>query len=185
MTKKIATVLFLILATQIQAQFIKKKSIDASIGLGATLPNDNDTDLTGSGFYLQGEYVLKVSNWLDLRPYAGVVFTKTDDDENTPEEFEASTNAFLIGGKVRAKIPIPWVSPFIELGIGASLGSFKTITNNSNIDESGLIAHIPFSLGLEVGKKHNIDIAFLYYFQNSVEQITGAAALGITIPLEN
>lgn len=45
--------------------------------------------------------------------------------------------------------------------------------------------HIPFSIGLELGKKHNFGIAFTYYFHISVEQFAGAAAIGLSIPLKS
>ncbi|MGB5665324.1 MAG: hypothetical protein WBM53_00645, partial [Maribacter sp.] len=97
--------------------------------------------------------------------------------------YKSTSKAFLIGGKARITAPIPWVAPYVEGGIGMSLGSFVTLTPATNIDQSGLILHIPFSLGLELGPKHSIDIAFTYYFQPSVKQYAGAAAFGISIPL--
>lgn len=170
---------------KVKAQFIKEQSIDVSIGLGLSSPYEEEEDVMGSGFYLQGEYVLTISKWIDFRPYAGLILTKTDDNNKNPEEYESTTNAALIGGKTRIKAPIPWISPYIELGIGASIGSFETVNSINNLKKSGLIAHIPFSIGLEFGKKHNFDFAFTYYYQNSVQQFVGAAAFGITIPLDN
>lgn len=128
-----------------------------------------------------------ITSWLDVRPYAGAVFAKTNTDDKEPNEpdYKSDTNAFLIGAKVRIKAPIPWVAPFIELGYGASIGSFRTFTPNDNIDKSGVIGHVPFSIGLELGPKHNVDLAFTYYYQNSVRQFAGAFAVGLKIPLNN
>jgi hypothetical protein len=162
--------------------FIKEQSIDAAIGLGISTPYD-DVDIFGSGFYLQGEYVLTHSNWLDFRPYAGLILTRQNPDQTLPKEFETTTNAFLIGGKVRLTAPIPYFAPYVEIGAGLSVGSFKTITPFSNYDESGVIPHIPFSIGAELGKRHNIGIEFTYYFHSAVEQLAGAAAIGLNIPL--
>lgn len=184
--KNIALVLFtLLLFFQTEAQTIKQKSIDISIGFGFSFPFE-DIDVGDSGFYLQGEYVLELSKWIDFRPYAGIILTKSDGEDlnGNPTEFISTTEAFLIGGKTRITIPIPWVSPYIEGGIGASIGSFRTYTPLYDIDKSGLVLHFPFTLGLELGPKHNFDIAFTYYFQSSVEQFAGAAAFGVSIPLD-
>jgi hypothetical protein len=43
--------------------------------------------------------------------------------------------------------------------------------------------HIPFSIGLALGPKHNIDVGFTYYYQPSVQQFSGATAIGFSFPL--
>ncbi len=184
MRKSIIIILVIISSVQVQAQFLKEKSIDISIGYGLSASYD-DVDIADSGFYLQGEYVLDVSRWLDIRPYAGLVLTKSNgkDIDGNPTIYKSNTQAFLIGGKTRITVPIPWVAPYFEVGVGVSIGSFETFTPFTDIDDSGLVLHIPFSLGLELGSKHNFDIAFTYYYQPSVEQFAGAAAIGISIPL--
>lgn len=186
MKKTIAIILVILASTQVKAQLIKDKSIDVSIGYGSSTPYD-DVDVIGSGFYLQGEYVLTFAKWFDVRSYAGLILTKTntDDNEQNEPDYKSNTNAFLIGGKVRITVPIPWVAPYIESGIGASIGSFETFTPYTNIDDSGLFFHIPVSLGLELGSKHNFDIALTYYYHPTVKQFAGAAAIGISIPLNN
>lgn len=183
MKNNLMLILVLLTFMEVKAQFIKEKSIDVSIGIGLSTPYAEQADVTGSGFYVQGEYVLAISSWFDIRPYAGLILTKTDDNDNNPKEFESTTNAALVGGKARIKMPIPWVSPYVEIGIGASIGSFETVNPIDNIKKSGLISHIPFSIGLELGKKHNFDFALTYYYQNSVQQFTGAIAFGFKIPL--
>lgn len=182
MVKKIAIILILTTSMQVKAQLIKKKSINASIGYGLCSPTSDDVDVMGKGLYLQGEYVLTFAKWIDIRPYAGLVFTKTEDN---PDEYKSATNAFLIGGKTRIKAPIPWVAPYVEIGIGASIGSFETLTTYENIEQRGLIVHIPYSIGLEFGRKHIYNFAFTYYYQKSVKQYTGAVLIGVTIPLKN
>ena len=69
MKKKLVIIFTFLAFTQVDAQLIKEKSIDASIGYGISAPYD-DVDITGTGFYLQGEYVLTLSKWIDIRPYA-------------------------------------------------------------------------------------------------------------------
>lgn len=185
--KKTVTIILIIFASaQVKAQLMKENSINISIGYGLSAAYD-DVDIFDSGFYVQGEYVKSISKWFDLRPYAGLILIKSNgkDLNQNPTNYESTSNAFLMGGKARITAPIPWVAPYLEAGIGASIGSFKTLTPLTDIDKSGFILHIPFSLGLELGSKHNFDIAFTYYFQPSVEQFAGAAAFGISFPLKN
>ncbi|MGB5377414.1 hypothetical protein [Muriicola sp.] len=76
------------------------------------------------------------------------------------------------------------MAPFVEGGIGASIGSFETFTPIRDLQSANFIYHIPFTLGLALGPKNNIDVAFTYYFHPTVRQYAGAAALGISIPLK-
>ncbi|WP_435623997.1 hypothetical protein [Flagellimonas sp.] len=169
------------------AQFIQEKSINAQIGYGLSAPINSVDESVDTGLFLQGEFVLKIKSWVELRPYAGFIFTNANgqDLDNNPTDEIAESKAFLLGGKARLRAPIPWVAPYIEGGIGASIGSFRTVTIFENIDKSGLIYHIPVSIGLELGPKNNVDIGFAYYFQPSVEQFAGAFAVGLSIPLKN
>lgn len=178
------TFLFLI-STQISsAQPKKGEFIKAAIGYGLSFPYD-DADIYGSGFYAQGEYVLGLKTWLGIRPYAGVLFTSANDNQkpNYEGDINVTTNAFLIGVKARIAAPIPYVTPYIESGIGASIGSFKNITPTTNFEDNGVIAHIPFTIGLAIGKKHSFELEFTYYYHPSIEQINGAFALGFSFPL--
>ena len=168
----------------INAQSNNDQFINASIGLGVSIADD-ESDVIDQGFYIQGEYVYVVSKWIDVRPYLGFITTQKDDDEiENPENHEASITALLVGGKSRVTIPIPYIAPYFEIGVGVSVGSYKTFTEFTNIEESGLQMHIPFSIGLELGKKHNIDLAFSYYFHNNIDQTSGAAAIGLSFPLD-
>lgn len=157
------------------------KFIDASVGLGITAPYE-DIDVVGSGFYAQAEYVIGLKKWFGFRPYAGFIFTSKERDSDFPE-FEATTNAFLVGGKARIAAPIPWVAPYVETGVGLSVGSFKTIVPTANINKSGVLFHVPLTIGLAVGKNHGVDIEFVYYYHPSAEQFAGAAAFGLSFPL--
>lgn len=184
MKKTYILILAILACTQVKAQLIKEKSIDLSIGRGISTPYD-DIEIYGYGFYLQGEYVLTIASWIDIRPYAGLILTKSTENKRDPSEYKSNANAFLIGGKTRIKAPIPWVAPYFEIGIGASIGKFETITPWTHIEESGVLMHMPISIGLEIGPKHNFDVAFTYYFHESAQQFAGALAVGFSIPLNN
>jgi hypothetical protein len=185
--KKILVFIILCLSSfQIEAQFVKKKSISANIGYGLSTPYYGGIDVIDSGLYLQGEFVLVIATWLDLRPYSGLILTKSNgkDINQNPTPYKATSRAFLIGGKARIKAPIPWIAPFAEIGIGSSIGNFETLSELSNITKSGIIYHIPFSLGLELGRDHNFEVGLTYYFQPTIEQYAGAFAIGLSIPLK-
>ena len=44
--------------------------------------------------------------------------------------------------------------------------------------------HIPWSIGVALGPKHNFEISFTYYDHPSVDQTCGAAAFGFSFPLK-
>ncbi|WP_298518898.1 outer membrane beta-barrel protein [uncultured Kordia sp.] len=166
------------------AQSDTKRSIKASVGYGISTPYD-DVEVNGSGFFAQGEYIMEFYNWLDIRPYAGFILASSDEEDNAANEagFKSDANAFLIGGKARITAPIPWVAPYLEAGIGMSFGKFETITNTTNIEKSGALYHIPISVGLEIGRKHNIDVSLTYFVHPTAEQVSGAFTFGVAFPL--
>ncbi len=187
MRKFLLLLLFVLTSNLAEAQFIKEKSINAQIGYGLSSPNNSADRIVNNGFFAQGELVLKVTSWVELRPYVGFITTSSNgkDLNDNPTDEKAETKAVLLGGKVRVRAPIPWVAPYAEIGLGTSIGKFETFTAFDSIDKSGIIYHIPFAFGLELGRKHNVDLGFTYYIQPSVEQYIGAFAVGITFPLNN
>ena len=184
--KKHLILLIVILSCNLaKAQFVKERSVNAQIGYGLSAPYYSRGEIVDDGFFAQGELVLTVASWVEFRPYAGLIWTSSSgkDLNDNPTDEKAESKVFLLGGKARVRAPIPWVAPYVEIGIGASAGSFETFTYFDQIRKKGVIYHIPFSFGLELGRKHDVDLGFAYYFQPSVEQYAGAFALGITIPL--
>lgn len=169
----------------IEAQFIKEKSLNAQIGYGLSAPINSISNVVDDGFFLQGELVLTAASWVEFRPYAGLILTSSNgkDLDNNPTTEKAESKAFLLGGKTRLRAPIPWVAPYVEGGIGVSIGKFETFTFFDDISKTGIIYHIPFSLGLELGRNNNVDLGLTYFFQPSVEQYAGAFAVGLSIPL--
>jgi hypothetical protein len=168
-----------------KAQPRKGRFLDVSAGLGMSAPDDV-AEIEGSGFYAQGEYVFGFTKWIGIRPYAGIIITSPGaikDPHYQGEDYRVTSKAFLFGGKARICAPIPWVAPYFEIGVGASIGSFVTYTPYTNIKNEGMLMHIPFSLGLALGPKNNIDVAFTYYFTPEAKQFSGAAAIGFTFPL--
>lgn len=156
--------------------------INASIGVGACFPND-ETDIIGDGFYAQAEYVWAPLSWFGVRPYAGVIIASGESEDPELQGYKVKSNAALLGAKVRLAAPIPYVAPFIESGIGLSAGSFETYTPFTNLKKSGVLLHVPLTLGLAIGRRHNYEVKFTYYYHNAVKQVSGAAAIGFTLPI--
>ncbi|MEL0454867.1 hypothetical protein WJN01_01405 [Flavobacteriaceae bacterium SZ-1-7] len=180
----ISIIFTVLLVNNITAQPQKGNFINANIGLGVSVPYD-DYEIAGSGFYIQGEYVLGLKTWFGLRPYAGFITTSPNEDVTSENlrAFEVTSSAFLLGTKARIVAPIPWIAPYVEIGIGASIGSFTTYTPDTNKEAKGLLYHIPFTIGLALGPKHNVEVAFVYFVHPTVEHVNGAAALGLSFPL--
>ncbi len=181
------TILLLLFSTLVNAQPRIGNFINANIGLGVTSASYDKQDIGGKGFYVQGEYIHAVNNWFGVRPYAGFIITSPDDDE-TPDvkpDYGASTKAFLLGGKVRFCVPLPYVAPYLEVGFGLSIGTFVTYTPDDEINKKGVVPHIPFAIGIAVGRKHAVDVVFSYYYMSSVKQFSGAFAVGLIFPLDN
>lgn len=164
------------------AQEKKSEYINVAAGIGMVAPDD-ETDLVGSGFYAQGEYVWNLASWFAFRPYAGVIIASGDSDVPGMEGYTVKSNAFLLGAKARISAPIPYVAPFIESGVGMSAGSFQTYTPLTNLKKDGVLAHVPLSIGLAVGRRHNVEIKFTYYYHSSADQFSGAFAGGFSIPI--
>lgn len=184
--KKILPLFIIILTSNFaEAQFIKEKSIAVQIGYGATSAYSSRNELFDDGFFANGEFVLKVASWIELRPYVGLILTSSNgtDYYYRPTLEKTESKACLLGGKVRVRAPIPWVAPFIEFGIGTSIGEFVTFTAYDNIDKTGVIYHIPLSFGVELGKNSDVDLTAVYYFQPSVEQLASAFAFALQFPL--
>ena len=188
MSKHYFSILFVIFFgtffNHVYAQPNVGKFIDVSAGIGLCAPID-ESELDGSGFYAQAEYVWSPLSWFGVRPYAGVIIASGKGEEPGTTDLKIKSNAALLGTKVRLVAPIPYVAPFIEAGIGASIGSFETHTEYTNLKKNGVLLHIPVSLGLALGRKHAVEVKFTYYFHDAVDQFSGAAAVGFAFPLDN
>lgn len=185
-------ILTLFFSNQTKAQE-EGNSIKGSIGFASSgsyyiedYGSQEEVDVMGGGLYLQGEYIIGMKSWFSIRPYAGGIFTSVDKNQNLQNQpqYRVTTNAFLLGAKVRLCAPIPWVAPFIEGGIGTSIGKFETITPNVNFNKTDMLLHIPFSIGLAIGRNNNFEIGISGYFHPAAKQSSGVFALGYNFPLD-
>ena len=185
MKNKLIILVFLLASHLLKAQSDRETFLNVQLGLGGTVPYYSVDEIVDNGFFMQGEYIVRVRSWIEVRPYLGLILTKSDgnDINGNPTTEKATSRAGLMGGKGRIRAPIPWVAPYIEAGLGASIGKFETFTAFTDSQKRGPIYHIPISFGLELGRNHSVDLGVSYYLQPGVEQFVGALALGISFPL--
>jgi hypothetical protein len=138
----------------------------------------------GTGVLAAAEYVYLLSPWFSPRAYAGFLATFPDGSScGGGSPCDVSAKIGFTGVKVRFAIPIPYVAPFLELGVGASLGAISTQTPESSHDSPGIAYHIPTAIGLALGEKHNIEFAFSYLFHPEQEQVMGGLVVSLSFPL--
>jgi hypothetical protein len=165
------------------------RALKASAGLGlaaASQQGGQTVSGSGKGFYGDVEYVVRPSSWFSPRFYGGLVLAFPASDCG-PRVVPCDVSAqYLFGGaKARVMVPIPWVGPFVELGLGASLGRFSTRSGQA-VDRrtNGLAYHVPFAIGLALGERRQFEFSFQYLSHPAQEQFSGAIALGVQFPLD-
>jgi len=152
-------------------------------GLGLASPtrqDGHDVAGRGAGGYGAVEYVYGPGEWVTPRLYTGVLLTAADAGCGVGvSPCDVSARIFFLGGKVRLMIPLPYVAPFVEAGLGASAGTISTRSGRLvDVTGGGLMYHLPFAVGLALGARHQYAIAFQYLFHPEQHQVNGAVALG-------
>jgi len=160
--------------------------LQVSAGLGYAFPIDerlDGTEASGTGGFGEVEYVYNRVEWATPRAYAGALVTGSDGGcELTPCDVSAQIG--FLGVKGRLLAPIPYVAPFFELGVGASLGAMSTrVGGFVDIEKRGVMYHIPFSLGIAFGAHRDVELSLQYLFHPEQEQFNGALAIGFGFPL--
>lgn len=180
------SVVLLLRPAPVAAQPREGHFVDGALGYGLSSPYDG-SEVRGTGVLAKGEYVYAPSSWAGVRPYGGMVLTWRDQIDvrcvDTGIDCEVTAKIGVLGAKGRLAIPIPWVAPFFELGAGLSFGSLRTRTPEVDRTRSGVLIHVPVSIGLAIGPEHEIEFAFVYYYHPVARQFAGAAALGLSFPL--
>jgi hypothetical protein len=155
--------------------------VEILAGLGYTFTEDSSQNGSGEGGFLEGEYVFRPHRALSPRLYAGLLMTFPDNEScGTPSHCDVQSKIVFLGAKVRARVPIPWVSPYAEFGLGASAGYLRTL-DGLTVDETmrGVAIHLPVAIGLALGRRHEFDVGFNYIFHPAQQQVGGALAFGV------
>jgi hypothetical protein len=160
--------------------------LHVSAGLGLSFPTDqdlDDSDADGQGGFGEVEYVYAPVEWATPRAYAGLLLTGANGDcQLTPCDVSAKIG--FLGVKGRLLAPIPYVAPFFELGFGASVGSMSTRAGGIvDIERSGIMYHVPITLGLALGEHHEFELSLQYLTHPEQRQVGAALAIGFGFPL--
>jgi hypothetical protein len=183
---------FLVLAGSMLLRSEEANAVDKSLhvlaGPGFSFSDEDDTGsetAEGEGGFGQVEFVLNVTRWFSPRAYGGLHRTWPDRTSCGLESpCDVSTRVGFAGVKLHAMIPIPYVGPFLEIGLGGSVGTISTrIGTLYDRHNDGFMYHIPFALGLALGETHSLEVSFSFLFYPSYGQATGALAFGIGFPL--
>jgi hypothetical protein len=162
------------------------RQFQVSGGPAASITGDG-RDGHGIGAGASVEYVAGWTSWACGRLYAGGILTKPDEHSCAAgtQLCSVSSKIGIAGAKIRLLAPTPYVSPFLEVGAGLSVGSIETRISGGGfiqpieLDRSGLTFHVPLSLGLAFGTRHQHDIAFRYVTHRGHQHVAGIVALGI------
>jgi hypothetical protein len=149
-------------------------------GVALAAPDSNARrDGYGFGAMLMAEYVKAPGNWFSPRFYTGLVLASPQ--PTCTDAFPCDISAYLafLGAKFRLLLPIPYVGPFLELGLGASVGHMAAHVGQSlAYDASGLFFEIPFAFGLALGAEHRFQLSFQYLLHPGQSMGTGALSIG-------
>jgi len=173
-------------AARVDEESPRALSLIAGLGLAAPLRQQGqDVNGKGTGGYAAAEYIFRLTHWFTPRLYAGGIFAPAESDScGGVVPCDVSARILFTGAKARLMAPIPYVGPFIELGFGVSGGRISTRSGRQvDVTGEGLMYHVPFSLGLAIGARHQFDVAFEYLFHPEQKQFSGAAAVGLTLDL--
>jgi hypothetical protein len=162
------------------------------LGLAVTSDLNADPDAEtipgGSGLMLEARYsweprqVWGVS-WFGLGGAAGMQYVTTDEEDCDIRNCEVSTRIGYLGGRVRVTAPIPWIAPFLETGVGLSLGQFVTQTRWSDENIRGVRGHVPLAFGLKLGPSHAVELGVYMLLHPNVAQLNVGPAFGLSFPL--
>jgi len=154
-------------------------------GLGLASPSGSDVKGSGSGGYAEVEYIYRPNDWFTPRAYTGVLLSSPKSDCGIGvSPCDVSANIFFLGGKVRLMAPIPYIGPFIEVGVGASAGRISTRSGQAvDAAGSGIMYHVPLALGLAMGEQHRYELSFQYLYHPEQKHVCGAVAVGVGFDL--
>jgi hypothetical protein len=155
------------------------------IGYGFSAYN-HKPDATSSGVLADVEYMWQVFDWFSPRAYAGALITFPDRKScgAGAKPCDVSNTIGFAGVKARLMAPFTYIAPYAEAGGGVSFGHINTlVTDQENKNKGGAFGHVEVGAGLTLGRKHEIDLGFMWFLHPSQAQGGGGVTLGMSIPL--
>lgn len=170
-------------------------SLQPSFGLAFSssyAERDREHDAPGGfGPWLGFDVAYGMTSFAGVRAYSAWINAKPTDDEDehatcarAAVDCEVSARGVLLGTAIRLVAPIPWFAPFIEIGVGGSLGRFRTETLTRRIRRTFAV-HSDLGLGVALGPGHNVEIAVRMFTLAPLQQIIGFLGASLSIPLEH
>lgn len=155
-------------------------------GLGGSFTSARH-DGVGVGGALLLERAVAPGHWTAPQLYVGGFLSRADAGScsNGDEPCAVSSRVAVAGAKVRVLAPIPVVAPFFEVGGGLSIGSVESRVGGDNsavpLDEvrSGIMFHIPVSVGLAFGARRQHDLSFDYFAYPGLDHVAGTISVGV------
>lgn len=159
--------------------------LDLGVGVGIAFADDDreaEESGGGAGLWLGGAYRRPLASWFMPSVYAETVATFAD--TRGCEGCRAEARALFVGAQARFIAPIPYFSPFFEIGLGVAAGRFRTFTPEINRKLAGVAFHIPLTLGAVFGKERPFTVGLRYLVVPRAEQVAGGAGLTLSLPIE-
>jgi hypothetical protein len=165
----------------------ERADVQVAVGLGYSFPTKGELAGGGLGGSLLVNYAFAPMNWGGGRAYAGGIVTSPDAESCSTgvDPCAVSSQIAVFGAKVRLLVPIPYVGPFLEVGAGASVGAIETRLGPFGTfrpvdeDHAGVMFHIPVSVGLAFGARHQHEASFVYFAHPGRNHVAGALQLGV------
>jgi opacity protein-like surface antigen len=125
---------------------------------------------------------------VELTGYTGMFWIWTTDANGckratTGDDCEVIAKIGYLGSRARFTLPIPWFGPYIESGIGVSLGRLRTALDSSDHRVDGAALHVPLGLGVQLGPEHEVEVGLLYLFHPKARQTDGSLGIGLSYPI--
>jgi hypothetical protein len=161
------------------------RALGVSVGIGFAFPSSSSASGSGQGAFARAEYVFWPSSWFTPRLYSGIeVAPRQSNCSQGVTPCDVSAEFGFIGAKGRLLVPIPWIAPYLELGVGGAAGHFSTRSGYAvNRTFDGVTYEIPFALGIALGSRRQFEVAFEYLFHPAMEQFAGGVGVGLRVPL--
>lgn len=186
-------VLGALLASEVAEAQERGHALEPSIAVAGTLAtsDDRESEISGNGWLARLEYNLGATSYIAWKPYAGLLMTSSSDDRDDADprcrravvECEATTQAVLLGSKVRFALPIPWFAPFAEFGLGFSLGYSRTETLQSRHHVNAAF-NFPLAFGVALGPAHSVELSLPMFQLGGAKQLAIGLSLGFRIPID-
>jgi hypothetical protein len=160
-------------------------ALAVGVGLGVAFPSDPDVDGSASGGYGKVEYIRLFDHWISPRAYAGLLLAAPDRDECGAgvAPCDVSARIGFVGGKLRLMAPLPYAGPFVELGLGASIGRLTTRSGPVDVAGSGVMWHVPWSIGIAFGERHQYELGLEFLEHPDQEQTASAFSFAFAFGL--